>query len=177
MVDILLPLLFAYVNHYWRGQGKVPRWVFYSFMFFQALVLTFDYIFAVKWLVFMAGYAVLPWQAMFSAIHGEKPGRKDNRFVQWMQTATERTGAQGRTYGVVYGAFRALPMLPGIILLGDWWGLLFVGMGGIYYLCGLWSIFWTKSYAIAVGLAEIVMGYFIGHYFLSCCRVAGFLLA
>jgi hypothetical protein len=106
---------------------------------------------------------MLGWNEMFSAITGFAPAR-----MTWMGKLANKIDVKNwYQFGIIFGAIRFTPMLPGIILLGNYWGLLFVGMGYVYYLCGKFSKYACGSNKIAVTCAEIVMGYAIGLYLVS----------
>jgi len=171
-----LPFIISDLNRTWRGEDGVPNWVWYTFMALCAGAVTLDPYFILCWMVFVFGYAVLPWHAMFSAINGQPPGRKDHWSVQWMQDVAYRLTTRQlpfmgylaeviywQRFGVIYGAIRAATILPGVFLLCGYTGsllpitgLLFLGMGVVYWLCG------------RVDKAERVMGFAIGVYLIVC---------
>lgn len=133
-LPISLPTALA--NRLWRGEGAVPRWVWYTAMVLCAIMVCeawSQWQLYVIWLVFFLGYAALGWQAMFSTITGTCPGRKDAWYFQWMQTVTywicgmspnvpcdTYTSQQWRVFGMVYGAVRATAMIPGILMLASY---------------------------------------------------------
>lgn len=191
-LPITLPTALA--NRLWRGEGMVPRWVWYGTMVLLAVVLSGQWSawqLYLIWLLYFLGYAGLGWQAMFSTITGTCPGRKDAWYYQWMQVLAYRicgldpnvpcdtyTAAQWRKFGVVYGTIRATTMIPGILLLCVWahsWvplsGLLGLLMGVVYYESWRLSEHFNCGTAMAVPLAEMCMGWWLGTYMLICSAV------
>lgn len=181
----------AVTNRLWRGEGEIPRWQWYLFMVVLANIVcgTLEHLmlYAV-WLIYFLGYALLPWQAMFSAITGEPPSRQDKGWFNILQTLTYKvcnmqeggtyTPAQWRKYGVVYGAFRGAFMLPGVLLLAlsahslvPLAGVLCLCMGLVYYGGYLLSMNFTSSTMVAVPLSELTMGWWHGTYILICASV------
>lgn len=197
------PLLTAVLNRLWRGEAGQPKWVWYLMMVAMATGIFFSAhtnmtIASVNglmliWLVYFVGYAALPWQAAFSAIHGEAPGRKDSRCIQWLQTLSYAiSGAPDpwkipvawgskvidldydyRYFGGIYGTLRAMFMLPGIFLLvhftGSMWplmGLVGLTMGLVYYASGRMYRHFGEHDITAVSLEEIFMGDWHGVYML-----------
>jgi len=178
------------LNRLWRGEGQVSRATWYSFMVITALIVGHGWVYpltkivqlAIIWLIYFLGYALLPWQAMFSAITGESPSRKDSWYTQWMQTlAYAITGtsyggtyppAQWRLFGIVYGAIRACWMIPGIILLMQFYnsyialaGLFGLAMGLVYY-GGYRLALHFQAGNMSVTLSEMTMGWWLGTYIL-----------
>lgn len=187
---MLLTLVGAGLNRKWRGEGQAPRWAWYGMMVALALVSTLDERFAAIWTVFLLGYALAPWQAMFSAVNGQKPGRNDSAAFQWMQEVAYSICGMPRIlvdvekywydFGIVYGAIRATLMIPGIFLIAGYthsWvpliGLSFLSMGYIYYLGGKLARYWGIAEGTGVAFAEITMGYLIITYMLICGGLNG----
>lgn len=181
---LALPFVSAGLNRKWRGEAGAPRWVWYSFMTIMGYVVTFDPYFTLIWLLFLLGYAMAPWQAMFAAITGVKPGRDDSWAFQWMQTVTYNLCGMTSTglytqndwyrFGKVYGAIRALPMMPSIFMFCGYTGslmpltgLLFLGMGYVYYLGGKTARALNAS-QLSVAIPEVIMGWCIVAYMLLC---------
>jgi hypothetical protein len=50
MITSGIPIITAYLNHYWRGQGNAPRWAFYGFMWVIAYCVSLDAVLACEWL-------------------------------------------------------------------------------------------------------------------------------
>lgn len=184
MLEILLPFASAILNRM-RGSG-MPKWLWFATMFTFPLWLGHTYAFCALWLLFLAGYAVLPWQAMFSAFTGQPFGRQDKPYIQWMQwysialaksVSTEATSNKSywKRAGIIYGAFRSIPMLLATIplylytgSLTAFIGLLFVFMGAIYYLSGVVCAIIRRRRNIEGSIetvgAELAMGFLIGLY-------------
>lgn len=187
IASLLFPGISAGLNRKWRGDGEAPRWAWYLFMTTMIYAVTGDVIFSGIWLFFLFGYALLAWQAMFSAINGQPPGRQDAWYAQWMQTLTlwinKRLPAIGVTenwyrYGMIYGAIRATAMLPAIFMLcgytGSWipmTGLLLLSMGYTYKRCGDYCAYIGVPRGTGVGFAEMVMGWCIMTYGVICAAV------
>jgi hypothetical protein len=194
----LLPItaLTAIFNRLGRGEAGVPRPVWYIGMVLLAGVLVcarldfqgMEYMGA--WLLYFLGYALMPWQAMFSAVTGEKPGRDDGWYIQWMQVLSADivgielgkpifyTAETWRQFGMVYGALRATLMMPGIIALiyvshslVPLAGLEALLMGVVYWLCGRFSRHEGMGNAMGVPLAELTMGWWHGTYMLIVASV------
>lgn len=183
---MFIPGVSAVLNRYWRGEGAVKRWVWYAFMTSLGFLATFDLKFTAIWLLFLVGYAMLPWHAMFSAVHGQGPSRRDPRYAQWMQTVAfyliglepmgkkTYTTAVWRNFGKVYGAIRALPMLPAVFAFALYLkspvpliGIAFFGMGLVYFYGGK-AARHVKQPGIAIALSEIIMGWCVATYMLIC---------
>ena len=188
---LTIPFITGVLNRYWRGEANISRWVWYWFMTSLAVMI---YLMnhansarsdgvevACCWLLFLLGYALAPWQAMFCSITGQPPSRKDSWPWQWMQVVSgvgESLAAYGESYwrefGVIYGSVRACLMLPGIFALcwfyhSDYplYGLTLLGMGLVYFCAGKVASH-EDSTNIAVALAEFTIGWMIGCYFLIC---------
>lgn len=182
---LFVPGLMAIVNRYWRGEGTIDRLTWYVSNAMLALALSLDAKFSLIWLLFELGYAMMPWQAMFSAVHGVRPGRKDGWLTQWMQPAAHWTAGKlygmdyeskafWQRFGIVYGAFRGALMLPAIYAMAlytqspvPWIGLVFLFMGQIYYWGGKIAHHFGCD-NVAVALSEVVMGWLCGTYLLIC---------
>lgn len=185
---LFVPGLMAALNRYWRGEGRVTRLAWLAFNFFLALFISLNFYFAAAWLIFEIGYAVPAWHAMFSATHGKAPTRSDSRYNQWMQPAAkwlvkkidkinESSWNFWFRFGIFYGFLRGLFMLPGIFILRAvidspiaMIGLVFLGMGQIYY----WGGKLSRRYATsdnAVAFSEVMMGWLCGTYLLLCASV------
>lgn len=179
---IFLPALTAALNRVWRGEGAVPRWAFFAFMTCPMVIL--DWRLTLPWLLVLVGYTVPPTQAMFSAVHGRPPGRRDGWAWNWMHPATTSiiTVKPGgtmmgiyRIYGMVYGGLRGLYTLPGVLWV--WWvsgtpiallGVLFLGQGVVFYQAGRIARRFELPETMAVPIAEVVMGWWLGSYMLVC---------
>lgn len=178
------PLLTAVLNRYWRGEGNAPRWLWYTFMTLAAGAVSYKVDWAgFIWLPFLLGYAMAPWQAMFSAITGGPPSRRDSLQWQWMQTlaykltTSERVKAGSsseywKLFGVVYGAIRGSLMLPGVAVLTYFYhspapllGILFLNLGVIYYIGGKMAEH-IQSPNAPVPISEFIVGYLLGWYML-----------
>ncbi len=191
-LPITLPT--ALLNRLWRGEGAVPRWVWYGTMTIAAVAVSGQWTawqLYVIWLIYFLGYALLGWQAMFSTITGTCPGRKDAWYYQWMQTLAYAichmdpdvpcdtySTQQWRIFGVVYGTIRATTMIPGILLLAQWAhsyvplaGFLSLLMGVVYYCGYRLSMHFTNSTGMAVPFSEMCMGWWLGTYMLICSAV------
>ena len=186
-----MPIIVAILNRM-RGAG-MPKWLWFAVMFLLPFTIGKDWGFCVAWAVFILGYAVLPWQAMFSAFTGMPFVRKDGRYVQWMQdwsTALSRKYIIGhwsnkslwKLSGVIYGVFRAIPMMFGVAALylytgntSALWGVLFFGMGLVYLVSGIVCRIikqrFTVRGSIEVVLAELMMGLLIWGYLWGMRRV------
>lgn len=183
---LFIPAVTSILNRLWRGEAGVPRAVWYAFMVAVATGTCFLAHptmdmgslrgLTVIWLVYFLGYALMPWQAMFSATHGNPPGRKDNWAVQWMQMVakflTIDRGQDWYDFGIVYGIIRATLMIPGILLLAHFYGshipligLVGLMMGFVYYAAGLFARHFN-SQNMAVPFAEMAMGWWHGTYIL-----------
>lgn len=170
---LALPFISAGLNRTWRGEGGAPKWAWLGFMTIMAWCLTFDPLFTLAWTLTLLGYAVPPNQALFSAVHGFLPMRKDSREWQWMQDCAywieARLPAQNtaHAFGMIYGAFRAIPMAPGIFMMAGYtqslaplmFGQAFLLLGAIYAMCG------------RVDRAERAVGFMLGCYLLVCAEV------
>lgn len=182
----------AILNRLWRGEGSVPRPVWYAFMVLLADAVCsantpFSWLPSLAgvsaWLLYFLGYALFPWQAMFSAITGAAPGRPDNWYIQWMQSITYfilgmKPGAPysqnaWRLFGATYGTFRAMLMLPGIFALchvyHSWVPLAGIGgvlMGVVYYLGYRFANHLAVPVSCGVAFSEVTMGWWHGTYIL-----------
>lgn len=189
---VFIPAITALINRFWRGEAGKPRWAWYSFMVLLAMTvcgLNLEYSaipMTLAWTLFFAGYAMLPWQAMFSAVNGQAPGRKDAWWIQWMQTVAATicdihldnpsaiySESRWRAFGMVYGTLRAMFMAPGILALEYLTrsplpavGLLGFGMGVVYYLGYRLAKHFNIPIAMGVPFAEIGMGWWLGTYIL-----------
>lgn len=186
-----IPAVTAITNRFWRGEGSVPRAVWYAFMvsvatgagYISRPDMTGDSIrgLAFIWLLYFLGYALFPWQAMFSALHGRGPGRQDPWYAQWMQVLAfilsnksfSEEPANWIRFGIVYGTIRASLMIPGILLLAYFYtsyipliGLLGLGMGLVYYGADKFLAHFGEGNNMAIPLAEIAMGWWHGTYIL-----------
>ncbi|NBO20218.1 MAG: hypothetical protein EBV03_13565, partial [Proteobacteria bacterium] len=179
-LPITLPT--ALLNRLWRGEGTVPKWVWFATMVVLAVALSGQWSawqLYVIWFIYFYGYAGFAWQAMFSTITGTCPGRKDVWYLQWMQDLAYKichmdpnvpcdtySAQQWRVFGMVYGAIRATLEIPGILLL-CWWGQSYVPLSGlagllmgvVYYEAWRLSEHWTQDTGMAVPLAEMCMGW------------------
>lgn len=179
-IALLLPAISAGLNRKWRGEAQAPRFAWYGLMALMAYALTLDMAFTVVWGLFLLGYAVLPWHAMFSAMNGKPPKRKDHPAAQWMQSVAhfindklsepDNAKEKWQRYGIVYGAVRALPMMPAVLLLSHYSPLWYAGaalflMGYVYFLCGKLSVYFKATH-LDVAFAEIVMGWALATYLL-----------
>lgn len=182
---MLISLVYAGLNRKWRGLGQAPRWAWYAFMGEIAYCMTLSLTFTAVWELFLVAYAMLPWQAMFSAVNNQPPARKDSKVSQWMQDvalwSTSRFSNRitdpdfWHKYGIDYGMVRALPMVTVVLGLPFWLhsgiplvGLGFISMGYIYYFSGQASrAIDSGTNFFATTIAEPVMGYLIGEY-LEC---------
>lgn len=187
----MVPIVVALFNRFGRGEGLVPRWAWYALMVDTALIVCaaskFNLYelgaFTASWLIFFLGYALLAWQAMFSAVHGKPPARKDPGYINWMQdlayflSRAPQAGTPAsaiynyRLFGIIYGTIRATTMIPGILMLC--WitrssipldGLFVLAMGLVYYGAGKLSKHLTGTPYIGEALAEIGMGWWLGTY-------------
>lgn len=186
-----VPGITAITNRLWRGEGMIPRWQWYGFMVILAVAVSgafSQWPLYLTWLVYFLGYALLPWQAMFSAITGAPPSRQDPWYINWLQTLTYRfcqmqpggsyTPTQWRTFGIVYGTMRAGFMLPGVFALA-WYahslvslsGILCLCMGLVYYGAYRLSEHFSVGTTVAVPLAEMTMGWWHGTYMLITATV------
>lgn len=178
----MIPFITAITNRLWRGEGQLKRWQWLAFMVTLAGLtsksrgtILEEIELLASWFLFFAGYAILPWQAMFSAIHGQAPSRADSKWFNWMQTLalwiTRPKVPNYYVFGMVYGAIRALWMVPGIIalcyVLHSWLplvGLAGLLMGVVYYFGGKMSRHENLGNGSGVMFAELMMGYWIGYY-------------
>lgn len=175
-----IPGLLAFLNRYWRGEGRIPRWLWHIFHFGLAYITTFNLQFALAWLLFSIGYSAFSWQAMFSAVTGRQPGRRDSWYIDWMQTLAYKlnkgvlTPTGWQRFGTTYGTIRATLMLPGIIAITSiiGWigliGLLCLSMGLIYRYSATIRDHFELPEDKAIAIAEVIMGYLIGTYMLIC---------
>lgn len=87
---LFVPGMMMILNRDWRGEGDTPfgRWFWYVFQFMVMFLITRSVVVSSGWLVFSLGYSLLGWQALFSAIHGRPPQRKDSVLYDWMQSVT-----------------------------------------------------------------------------------------
>lgn len=190
-----LPLVTAIANRLWRGEGMVPRWVWYSYMIFCGTSVYYMghpetagahlTLIGCAWAVYLLGYAVPPSQALFSAIHGRAPSRGDRPIWQWMQHAAyeiaacvrpyrfDQTEVVYHTFGVIYGTIRSLWMLPGVAMLCyatgsplPAAGLVSMLLGLLYYGAGRLSRHFEQGEVMGVPLAELGAGWWIGSYML-----------
>lgn len=149
-------LFFAFISAL-LGSGKVPRFVSLGAVFI-VLGLQFyaEPVLLAAWLWVWGCVRLLPTNSLLSAVHGYKPARDDSRLWDWLQdlaiyaekltrTKKEKVGAfKVETYtdpnyyifGIIYGFLRASLAIPAIIIIGNWWPLLFLLSGFIYYAAG-----------------------------------------
>lgn len=82
-----VPGVTAWLNRYWRGEGRTPfgKWFWFLSFSLVAYAMSLHFYFAVAWLLFVFGYGVLGWHAIFSAITGRPPERMDSAKTDWMQ--------------------------------------------------------------------------------------------
>lgn len=192
---LFLPIVSAVTNRIWRGEGSMPRFEWYALNILTAFLLTcvHDGIYITTvyvgiflgWVLYFLGYAIFPWQAMFSAINGQTPSRKDNWSVQWMQSISfsitamitpmrlDNPKSDWYAFGCVYGFFRALLMMPGILILSYMThsyiplvGAAALLMGVVYYLGGVFSRRETQGNGLGVAFSELAMGWWNGTYML-----------
>lgn len=196
---LFLPAVTGLLNRFWRGEAGVPRWVWYALM--TALPGAIMEIssgnmhgvqkleWTASWLVFFLGYALAPWQIMFSAVNGQPPGRRDGLWIRWLGDLSAYllgikkmcfyTASTWRKLGVVYGTLRAAFMIPGIIfhvhLSGSYVplvGLFGLGMGLVYYGGYRLARHFNIPIAMGVPFAEFAMGWWLGTYILIVGAVA-----
>jgi len=172
MIELAAIALSGIINRF-RGDNTIAKWLWFLIMMWIAAMLGHTWYFLICLATILAGYAVLPWQAMFSAINGMPPSRPDNQMQDVALYLTKLLptmpiACMWRTFGVIYGAIRSLPAIVGVLMLYGYtgnpnalYGLLFVFMGAIYYLSGkiCYRFNWHKH---AVAGAEIVMGALLG---------------
>ena len=176
-----LPLITSIANRF-RGDDTVSKGAWIAFMSSLSLLVTFDPILIAAWTAFILAYCVQPWHAMFSAIHGQPPSRVDAWHSQWMQEGALiivkwlpaiPVTRFWRIYGVVYGAFRAIPAALVVLFIygytGDpitLFGLFLLAMGLPYYVFGR-LLKGNPSFAhMPVAYSELTIGYFLGVYLL-----------
>ena len=173
---LFIPGLIAWLNRTWRGEGNTPfgKWFWFASLTCCAYAMTLNLVFAASWLFFCLGYCLLGWHAMFSAITGRPPGRKDSPKTQWMQDAAYQALSMARP-----------PYFPGIDDDGGtieilsphyvtpydpakWkrFGVVYGGIRGLLMLPGVaWLIWATQSLLpllgviIATGMGAV---YFLG---------------
>lgn len=186
-----IPALTAFLNRWGRGDGGMPRWLWYSVMSFLAGFIGGGSL-GIMFLLVLAGYAMAPWQAMFSAGTGRQPSRADSWAWDWMRRLALKwcdmrdpqqlplvySSQQWMRFGVIYGIIRGALTLPGIIMIcgytGSWAplvGILFCGMGYVYYLAGKVQRAEGWPEPTFVTIAEIVMGWWLGTYMIICAVV------
>lgn len=172
MIELGVIVLSGILNRF-RGDHTIAKWLWFLIMLWLAAMLGHSVYFLVCWTAILAGYAALPWQAMFAAINGMPPSRPDNHMQDAALYLTKLlpampTAQMWRTFGVIYGAIRSLPAIMGVLMLfgytGDTnalYGLLFVFMGAMYYVSGkvCYRFNWHRH---AVAGAEVAMGAFLG---------------
>lgn len=194
-VLFLTPLITGIGNRILRGEGALPRWQWYLSMTIlgtgifalfhpNATQSNLNALFVI-WLLYLVGYAMLPMHAVFSAAHGYAPDRKDGWYINWLQTLSYAiSGAPKpvtrasymwnyRRFGVVYGTLRALAMVPGVVWLcyftGSYVpliGLLSLFLGVVFYGADLLSKHFIASGIMAIPLAEMFIGNWLGVYML-----------
>lgn len=187
---LFIPAILAPINRFARGEGKWKRWQWYGFITLLSGFVSFDSKFAIIFLLIALGYALFPWQAMFSAFTGKPPGRKDHWIAQWMQNLThailshwyvesllnaEEYPIYYKRFGMIYGAIRGALTIPGILMMCGYtksWipliGILFLGMGVVYFLAGKLCMRFELRESMAVPFAETFMGWWLGTYLLIC---------
>lgn len=186
LYSLLFPLLAAAEWRFARGMSKWKRYQFYALMFGMAYLTVFDAAFSVGFLLVVLGVAMPPHNALFSALHGQPPERKDHWLFEWMQTAayrlTEKPFSDGITdwhrFGIIYGAVRATWALPGILFLcgylGSWWplvGLAFAAEGWVYYRAPTLAKLYEFEAKYHTTLAEFFVGFMVMSYGLACAMI------
>lgn len=147
-------------------------------MIILAPLLGHDFYFTILWAFVILCYCVLPWHAMFSAIHGMPFDREDKPYVQWMQHFAKwvvwmlpyrDTKQFWQWAGIVYGAVRGMPAaLASLSIYGYtdlisslWLAFAFLNMGTVYYVAGYISRVINKpKWPVAIG--EFIMGCILG---------------
>lgn len=178
MLEAIVPILCAILNRF-RGNDIISKGLWFAIMTALPLVLRHSIYFCVLWLIFLLGYAVLPWQAMFSAATG-RPPRNDKGYMQQLSDLAlyltkllppVENKVMWYRFGMVYGALRAVFMWIGVAglyaytgSLNALYGLLFVFMGVIYYFCGVYARKKEIPEKVAIEFAELVLGWCIGAY-------------
>lgn len=190
----MLPLtgVTTIINRLWRGEGNVVRWEWYGSMttLFCVAPAPADIVGAACWLLFLIGYAMLPWQAMYSIATGRPPARRDHPAFNWMQTAAAFiTGvAVGRPpnpidpkwwklFGFIYGVIRGAWMIPGAVALGLHFQSYVVAIVGTGIALGFPLALrlgcaardhWGMPEDKAVLFEQLIMGWVLGTYMLIC---------
>lgn len=148
MIELLIALvsgaLFAM-----RGSG-LPKALWYAVMVAIIYGVTMSLYDTALWLWVLIVAGSLPTHAMFSAIHGNPPGRDDGNW-QWLQELSRTINGAlpaissaelinsnwgAKRFGIIYGAVRSSLAIPAIILLGKPWLLLLLLQGGMLYVAG-----------------------------------------
>ena len=138
-----------------RQRGTViQRGLWLAIMTGLAYAYSQDVTQTLLWLWVFVVMGCFPTHVLFSAIHGNLPGRRDHWLFDWMQTIARRF--KGKAVGVVYGAVRALPALPAFILLGKPAMAVLLLHGVVYYLWGL------RGEVNAVRNSEFTIGAILG---------------
>lgn len=166
ILSIITIAALAYTNRHWRGDGSHPKWHWLALNFGLAWLLSGDLVFSTLWLLFAICYAVPAWHAVFSAIHGYPPQRKDAPYIQWAQDVAKRINVKlpavgiqrfWKRYGIIYGFVRGSLVIPPMIALAlytqsfaPFVGLSVLGMGYVYY------------FAKDVAKAERILGGLLG---------------
>ncbi|NBW13721.1 MAG: hypothetical protein EBR82_37550 [Caulobacteraceae bacterium] len=131
---MLIPALLSLFNMA-RGEGKLSHanWLILCWLLINAQTLYLADTLAGMWIVVVV--TIMPPHAMFSAIDGKMPGRKDGGY-QWMQNlaykATRALPHKWAFYdlGIVYGLIKGCLAIPAILWLGHpvLWLLLLHGL-------------------------------------------------
>lgn len=186
---LFVPGLIAVASRYFFNEDHLPRWKWYSLHLFGAAILSLNTQFGLAWFIFIYGFSGFAWHAIFSAQLGTPPKREDTWLGQWMQIAAISTTKKlfridesnlgfWYKFGIVYGFYRAIFLLPGIICLTyhldslvPLTGLMFFGQGMIHYWAGKIARRYDAQRMASV-FADLMLNWFIGTYLLICLSVS-----
>lgn len=157
MLDYIVTPIASSILFRIRGGGLLdaPRWAWVAATAALCYFAADNWLFAACWLWVYLVIGISPTHALFTAIHGNMPIRRDHWLFQWQQEWA--SFAKGRLYGVVYGVMRSLPALPAFIIMAAYSGSLLPLAGFVIALHGV-----VYYFARSVPIAEYVIGYALG---------------
>ncbi len=171
MITSLLSALILGTARAADGADKIPRPVYVGIC---ALVVAINipdmgytwlyFVTFAAWMWVLCVLTMLPPHALFSTVHGNPPGRGDGRWnflqsaARWLTRKWLRNDCRDYwiCYALLYGAIRALLIIPAVIWLNEPWLMLAMLQGVLMWVCGKASI------RYAVRMQEFISTAFIG---------------
>lgn len=159
MIPSLLSALILGTARAADGADKIPRWVYVNIcviVVFYHTISSLSSIWSIytdtaAWMWVLCVLTMLPPQSLFSAIHGEAPKRRDwnwyflqrwsginAKYVYKLSDDERKNFWYG--FAMVYGAIRALLIIPAVIWLNEPWLMLAMLQGVLMWVCGKVSV-------------------------------------